>query len=148
MLVFGDFSVRQGGTATISGTGSAMDVDNALIVSGAGAGPGAYASYRSRRRHIEQFGSIANFGNGVVTVTGTGSFWTVAGDLAMSQGGVSNGTLDVLDDGIVTIGGNLTSGTGTSTLTLDGGTLDMTGGISAVAAARRRSTSSTSAAER
>ncbi len=71
------------------------------------------------------FGLIATLSqSAVVTVNGAGSLWSVAGGLQLSGDNASS-TLNILAGGTVSVGGDITGSLGSTTLTLDGGTLDM-----------------------
>ncbi len=128
----GTGSIIRFGTATVTGPGSTWTTGE-LEVGGLGAvriEDGGNASSATALIAADVAGS------GSVIVTGAGSSWTIAGDLQMKPivfGTIMNGvTLSILNGGGITVGGSIvdvgSSTGGPSSIILDGGTLDMTGG--------------------
>ncbi|MBK8269936.1 MAG: hypothetical protein IPK83_17230 [Planctomycetes bacterium] len=112
------------GNAVISGAGSTWNIPGALSLGFNGAGTLLVDSGGNLSTSLVSLG----FGSGstaTATLSGAGSIWT-CGVFGMELGSEgANGTLNVLG-GTLTCNGDITDGgAGISTLTLDGGAIDM-----------------------
>ncbi len=104
------------GTATVTGAGSKWTNSGFLVVGESGNGT----------LNVAAGGEVANtnaaigraYGIGTATVTGAGSKWTNSGFLNIGDSGT--GTLNIYDNGLVTVGGNMSINSASS-VNLNGG---------------------------
>ena len=107
------------GVATITGHGSQWNIARDLVVGHRFRGSGTL--------NVTEGGLVTssdstvgsdNGAEGVVTITGKGSHWNMSGNLVVGRTG--HGTLNVLDDGLVSVHGTTEIGAG-SVVHVDGG---------------------------
>jgi len=108
----GSVSSGSGGIATVNGAGSTWICGGLQV----GLGTLTIAAGGSVSSDTGVIGGFTG-GAGTVTVTGAGSTWTNTGDLRVGVNG--GGTLYVFDEGLVSVGGTLSIGAG-STASGDG----------------------------
>lgn len=106
---------RSYGEATVSGENSQWSLTNVLVVGGSGTGKLVIqdgATVSSMSGYIAKDFNLYGGSTGTVTVNGPNSRWTVSSGLYVGEYGA--GTLNVENDGVVTVGGGLTVGNNAS----------------------------------